>query len=181
MARRGVLADARGMSGKATPRSGPRRILDAAARASFRLGFPLLKLWWRLTHPTLEGVYVAVWHGERVLLIRNSYQKAYSFPSGRRGRNEPPAEAAVRELREEVGVGVPVDALDHAGELTVETHLVTDHVHVFELHVDEEPALALDHREVVWAAFETVELARRRALLPVVDRYLMERVERGGG
>ncbi|HKJ25890.1 MAG TPA: NUDIX hydrolase [Myxococcota bacterium] len=167
------------MSPDGRRRSPPRRALDAAARAGYRAGFPLLRLWWRVTHPTLEGVYVAVWHEERVLLIRNSYQTGYSFPSGRRGRAEPPGEAAVRELREEVGIEVASDALVHAAEWTVETRLVSDHVHVFELHLEAEPAVALDHREVTWAAFEPPERARERPLLPVVERYLAALTERG--
>jgi 8-oxo-dGTP pyrophosphatase MutT (NUDIX family) len=87
----------------------------------------------------------------------------------------------VRELREEVGIDVPVDALAQVNEWTFESDLLTDHVHVFELRLDDEPAIALDHREVVWAAFETVEAARRRPLLPVVARYLGERDAASGG
>jgi len=149
-----------------------RRTLDAIMRAAYRLGFRLLRVWWRLRHPTLEGVYVAVWHGGRVLLIRNSYQSAESFPSGRRSRGEPPAEAAARELREEVGIEVACAALVHTAEWTLETPLARDHVHVFELHLDAEPRIAIDHREVVWARFETPERARERRLLPAVARYL---------
>jgi ADP-ribose pyrophosphatase YjhB (NUDIX family) len=156
-------------------RSAPRRARDAATRALLRAGFPLLKLWWRLTHPTLEGVYVAVWHGERVLLIRNSYRQVFSFPSGRRARQEAPVLAAVRELREEVGLAVAPEALVHVEELVLETRLVTDHVHLFELRLEEEPVIAIDEREVVWAAFEPPERARERALLPVVARYLAGR------
>jgi len=156
-------------------RSPGRRSVDAVARAGYRLGFPLLQLWWRLTHPTLEGVYVAVWHAGRVLLIRNSYYRAWSFPAGRRGRNEPPARAAARELREEVGIDADPERLVPVGEITIESSSVTDHVHVFELHAEREPAIRLDHREVVWAGFEMPEAARARPLLPVVGRYLAGR------
>jgi 8-oxo-dGTP pyrophosphatase MutT (NUDIX family) len=167
------------------PLSAPTRVLDAAWRTAMRGGFVLLKLWWRVRHPTVEGVYVAVWHGDRVLLIRNSYHQAYSFPSGRRRRAEPPARAAARELREEVGLDVAPGALVHVEEMTVETELVNDHVHVFEHHAESEPPVAIDRREVTWAAFETAAAARDRPLLPVVRRYLERRDgptgERRGG
>jgi 8-oxo-dGTP pyrophosphatase MutT (NUDIX family) len=153
-------------------RSGPHRAFDAAARSLLRAGFPLLKLWWWLARPTLEGVYVAVRCGEEVLLIRNSYRASYSFPSGRRGRRETPVIAAARELHEEVGIAVSPDRLRHVAEVLLATRLVDDHVHVFELELEEPPALRIDHREVVWAAFEAPERARQRALLPIVRRYL---------
>lgn len=157
---------------EAASRGAVRRVSDALVRALLRAGFPLLKLWWRFTHPTIEGVYVAVRCEGRVLLIRNSYRSVCSFPSGRRGRNEAPARAAARELREEVGLAVAPERLRHVAEVLHRTALVDDHVHVFELALDAEPALAIDQREVIWAAFETPERARERELLPIPRHYL---------
>jgi 8-oxo-dGTP pyrophosphatase MutT (NUDIX family) len=174
MARRAALADARGVPVQPRRRSRLHRARDAVVRTAMQGGFRLMKVWWRVRRPTLEGVYVAVWHGERVLVIRNSYQRAYSFPSGRRGRAEPPARAAARELREEVGIEAAPEAFVHVAEWTLESDLASDHVHVFELRLDAEPVVAIDHREVVWAAFETLERARERRLLPAVSRYLAD-------
>lgn len=39
----------------------------------------------------------------RVLLVRHSYQPGLSFPGGGVGRAEPPVDAVLRELREELG------------------------------------------------------------------------------
>lgn len=149
-----------------------RRVADAGARLCYRLGFRLVKASWWITRPTLRGVYVAVWHEGRVLLIRNSYHPRYSFPSGRCGRGERPVDAAVRELREEVGIAVGPDRLELAVEMRLAFSRMTDHVHLFELHLAREPVLAPDRREVIWAGFEDPELARHRRLLPAVARYL---------
>jgi 8-oxo-dGTP diphosphatase len=46
-----------------------------------------------------------------LLLVRQSYRRGWTFPGGLLKRNEPPAEAAVRETREEVDLEVEVD--DH--------------------------------------------------------------------
>lgn len=40
----------------------------------------------------------------KVLLVRHSYMAGWQLPGGGVGRSEPPAEAVVRELREEVGL-----------------------------------------------------------------------------
>ncbi len=46
-----------------------------------------------------------------LLLVRQSYRRGWTFPGGLLKRNEAPAEAAVRETREEVDLEVEVD--DH--------------------------------------------------------------------
>ena len=46
-----------------------------------------------------------------LLLVRQSYRRGWTFPGGLLKRNEAPAEAAVRETREEIGLDVEVD--DH--------------------------------------------------------------------
>jgi hypothetical protein len=42
-------------------------LLDFAWRTAFRLGFPLARIWWRLTRPRHEGVVVAVYVGPALL------------------------------------------------------------------------------------------------------------------
>jgi len=74
-----------------------------------------------------------------------------------------------------VGLDAEPGELRHVAEWTVETRLATDHVHVFELRLATEPPVEIDHREVVWAAFEPPERARELPLLPVVARYLAGR------
>ena len=69
-----------------------------------RVAYRLLLAWWFVRRPAIQGSYVAVWHGERVLVIRNSYRKSLSFPAGGRARGETLLDAARRELLEEVGI-----------------------------------------------------------------------------
>ena len=78
-------------------------LLDLAWRTTFRVGFPLARLWWRLAHARHEGVAVAVYVGPALLLVRCSYRSGWHLPGGGVRRGETSDAAARRELSEEIG------------------------------------------------------------------------------
>ena len=148
-------------------------VADALWRAGLRLAYRGQLVWWRLRRPNIEGSYVAVWHGGRVLLIRNSYRRSDSFPAGGLRRGESPRQAAVRELAEEVGIRTSPESLRYFGKI-VSLTLAEDHAHFFELHAAPSPApeVRIDRREVIRAEFVAPEAALQRGLVPPVRRYL---------
>lgn len=74
------------------------------ARAS-RLALPLALLWKALKTPVAFGVSAIVETGTGgIVLVRHTYQPGWHLPGGGVGRGEPPAEAILRELREEIGL-----------------------------------------------------------------------------
>lgn len=117
--------------------------------------------WWvgqrffRFYHPHVDGVTVLVWHAGRLLVVRNSYRETWGPPGGLRRRRADARDEAARELREEVGLDLPLDLLIDRGALEVEHSYVCDHVRFFEVEFDTEPALQIDNREVVEARFAT--------------------------
>jgi 8-oxo-dGTP pyrophosphatase MutT (NUDIX family) len=137
-----------------------------------RLAYRLLLAWWFVRRPAIHGSHVAVWHGDRVLVIRNSYRKLLSLPAGGRVRGETFVEAAARELREEVGVRAEVEQLAYYGELVYRHHYAEDHAHVFVLRCDAAPDVRVDRREVIWAEFLTPEEALARGVVGAVRLYL---------
>jgi 8-oxo-dGTP pyrophosphatase MutT (NUDIX family) len=147
-------------------------LADRLWRIGLRCAYRLQLAVWYVLRPHIRGAYVAVWHGERVLVIRNSYRRNLSLPAGRLRRDERPAAAAARELAEEVGIVVPCDALRYAGQIVDASGRAVDHAHIFELYCEEEPALRVDGREVIWAGFLSPEQALQRRLVNVVRRYL---------
>ena len=150
---------------------------DALWRLAYRCAFRLQLLYWRVRHPRLEGSYVAVWHAGRLLMIRNSYRRRLSLPAGGLARGEQPADAALRELREEVGIVSEASQLRYVGEIVDRNGYADDHAHFFELHCQEEPRPAVDSREVVWAGFLRVEEALAQGVVPLVRMYF-EKLER---
>jgi 8-oxo-dGTP diphosphatase len=124
-------------------------LVDLAWRAAFRLGFPLARLWWRLTRRPHEGVVVAVYVGPALLLVRSSYRRGWHLPGGGIRRGEMPETAARRELAEEIGLRAP--GLLAAGFTCGTWDGRRDRVYFFELRLAELPELQLDRREVIAA------------------------------
>jgi 8-oxo-dGTP pyrophosphatase MutT (NUDIX family) len=151
------------------------RLFDAAYRVALICAYRLAYLYWMLRRPTLHGVYVALWHGENVLLIWNSYKRFGSFPGGGIGRRENARAAARRELFEEAGVAIAESELREVAEYTHFIAWHTEHARFFEVRLQGEPALAIDRREVIAARFATRAEALALPLTPLVRRYLSER------
>jgi ADP-ribose pyrophosphatase YjhB (NUDIX family) len=64
-----------------------------------------------LERAPIVGVSVALWHADRVLLVRRArspYAGLWSFPGGKVRHGERLAEAALRELGEETGMSATV-------------------------------------------------------------------------
>jgi 8-oxo-dGTP pyrophosphatase MutT (NUDIX family) len=147
---------------------------DLAWRCIYKAGFPLARQWWRVRRPSHRGVVVGVWTGGRVLVVRQSYRTDLSMPGGGVKRGEQPVDAAVRELVEEIGLCAEPGDLLPAGSMRCEWDFREDDVSFFDLHLDDEPVLVLDRREIVAAWF-----TEPRAVLPEIAspfiRFYLER------
>ncbi len=69
--------------------------------------YRVLRIYWFLRRPRLNGVKCVVTDGNRVLLVRHTYgPRHWEVPGGGIKRHEPPSSAARREMREELGIDV---------------------------------------------------------------------------
>lgn len=145
---------------------------DALWRIALRGAYLGLRAWWRIRQPEVHGAYVAVWRGDCLLLIRNSYRAGETVPCGGIHAREAPVQAAVRELGEEVGIHVHEADLRFVAECVVEFEDKIDHAHFFELRMQARRPVRVDNREVVWAEFVSAGELKARPLLPHVLAYL---------
>ena len=90
-------------------------MVDRIWQLMYVVAYRLLKCWWWLRRPHGRGAYVAVWVGNQILIIRNSYKRSFCVPAGGVDRGETYLEAAARELREESGIITDQDALETQG------------------------------------------------------------------
>ncbi len=86
-----------------------RRARDVALRAVYRVGYRILREWWRVRQPRKRGVKCVLRRRGEVLLVRHTYgrrRSEWDLPGGGVKRREEPREAARREAREELGVDI---------------------------------------------------------------------------
>jgi 8-oxo-dGTP diphosphatase len=148
------------------------RAIDRAWQLAYAVAYRLLRAWWFMRRPAHRGALVALWHDGEILLLRSSYRKGWSLPGGGIARGESARDAAVRELREEVGLAVEPAALREAQTVELAWEHRSDHTTIFEIAVAEPPALRLDHREIVAASFHRPDAIDPNTVAPHVALYL---------
>jgi 8-oxo-dGTP pyrophosphatase MutT (NUDIX family) len=136
----------------------------------------MMRVYWGAAHPHTHGALVAIWRGGEILLVKNSYVPYYSLPGGYVRSSETGRDAALRELYEETGLRASAADLKPALDEQHEWEGKREHIEIFELDVTEAPAIAVDRREVVAAAFHSPSDALRLDLFPPLRRVIERRM-----
>ena len=144
---------------------GPTR-LDRLVQLAYKGAYRLMRVYWAVRRPTTHGALVAVWHEGEILLVKNSYLHYFSLPGGYLRSGETGRMAAIRELREEVGLVATEEDLELALDETHDWDGKRDHVEIYWLAVTHRPVVKIDHREVVAAGWFTPERALQLELFP---------------
>jgi 8-oxo-dGTP pyrophosphatase MutT (NUDIX family) len=136
-----------------------------------------MRVYWGVRRPATHGALVTLWNQGELLLIQNSYVKYRSLPGGYVGRFETGAEAAVRELREEIGITAKTEQLHKVYDEVKDWEGKRDHVEVFEMTLDTRPVIRIDHREVVSAGWYAPRAALELNLFPPIRLILEARAK----
>jgi ADP-ribose pyrophosphatase YjhB (NUDIX family) len=101
-------------------------LADKALRIALTALHQLLKLGWRVRRPHTFGAHALAFTPERrIILVRLRYASGWRLPGGGRTPGEDPADAVLRELREEIGM-VSHGRVSLACELEEETDFKQD-------------------------------------------------------
>ena len=133
----------------AGPRAATGRLARRLHRLALRLSYPLLCRLERVLDLRSDVVLVAVWHDGRLLTVRHSYRPGDALPGGTLAPGEMPAQAAARELREEVGISLRPDEL----VLTRSWQERRGRRWLFGYHPAQKPRITPDQREILSARF----------------------------
>lgn len=133
--------------------------------------------------PHTHGALVAIWWHEQLLLVQASYRHGYGLPGGGLQRGETAAQAAVRELQEELGLTVQSGWLQKPWTLTEHQAGGRNTVSIYSLPwppagqlIDQPPPLNPDQLEIVATAWMSREQALQRVLPGHLRRYLEEQL-----
>ena len=148
------------------------RPIDSAYQLAFNIAYRLHLAWTFLFRPESHGVWVAAWFEGNLLLIKNSYRQSLTLPGGGLERGETRPAAAMRELREEVGIRARPEELRFWGQYQSTVEYKLDHINVYEIQLSHLPDIQLDNREVSWGQFCSPEQARHIELFPALRSYL---------
>lgn len=138
-------------------------------RPGYKVAAQIRRVYWFVFRPRTRGVKCVIEHDGRWLMIRNSYGRGHwTFPGGKVDRGEEPRIAAMREVREEVGIGLD-DVVPIGDYYTTREHK-RDTVYCFVARVAS-PVHTIDEGEIAEAEWITfADLPNFRA--PSVDRIV---------
>lgn len=147
-------------------------LLDRSFQLAYVVAYRLMRIYWSLRRPNTHGALVLLWHDGEVLLVRNSYVPYYSLPGGYVRKHETSRQAALRELKEEVGIIAKPEQLQPLVDEKNDWEGKRDHVEIFSLEVTHRPLVRIDQREVVEATWLKPPQALKHQLFPPLRRAI---------
>lgn len=147
--------------------------IDRGFQLAYKVAYRMMRVYWGVRRPATHGALVTLWNAGEVLLIQNSYVNYRSLPGGYVGRYETGAEAAVRELREEIGIVARPEQLERVYDEVKDWEGKRDHVEVFKLELERRPEIVIDRREVIAAGWYSPSHALTLDLFPPI-RLILE-------
>jgi 8-oxo-dGTP pyrophosphatase MutT (NUDIX family) len=130
--------------------------------------YPSLKPTLQFLRPTGQGVKVVIFYKNKLLFIKNTYRVGWTLPGGGVKKNESPEQAAVREVREEVGISI--SNLKRRGKVKFDFDK-NGAVTVFSCEV-KTPDYEIDNLEVEKANWVDFNKVTTLELLPVATRCI---------
>jgi len=150
-------------------------LVDLCFQAAYRVAYRMMRTYWAVRKPSTHGALVSLWHEGQILLVQNSYVPYRSLPGGYVARAETSRDAAIRELREEIGIHARAEELEKVFDEVKHWEGKRDHVEIFALELSRKPEIRIDYREVIAAGWFSPEQALTLNLFPPIRTIIQAR------
>lgn len=112
----------------------------------YRAAYRFYRIYLKTFNLSLRGAVCLIEHQDKILLIRKNYgDLKWNLPGGGINRNETPAEAAIREVKEEVGIKLA--DVREIGNYTGTSYYEKDTLYIFHA-TTEKPDFRVDGIEI---------------------------------
>ena len=139
-----------------------------------------IKWYWKKFNIKTNGVRVMIIHKGSIVLVRHWYNTLWVMPGGGIKKYETPEQAAIREVKEEIGLNI--EQLDY--KLGVYSNIregKNDTIHCFVIELEQKPLLNkkfnFEVSDVIWSVFDDVPSGTSNATKQRISEYLHQDIK----
>lgn len=137
-----------------------------------------IKWYWKLCNIQTKGVRVLLVHQDQVILVRHWYNSLWVMPGGGIKKHETPEQAAIREIKEELGIDI--SQLDYLlGVYSNKTENKNDEVHCFVVELETKIEIPkrkfnFEIADIVWVDIKNHPTGTSLATSKRIQEYLVK-------
>lgn len=141
-----------------------------------------LKWYWKLYKIQTKGVRVMLVHQGKIILVRHWYNSLWVMPGGGIHKHETPEQAAVREIKEELGI--EIQQLDYLlGQYSNTKEGKNDTVYCFIVELDSQIELSrkklnFEISDMIWSSVSDFPQDTSRATKDRFNEYLNSEISK---
>lgn len=163
-------------------RSKLKKLIRTCGAIAYKIIRTPFKWYWKLFKIKTRGVRVLLVHRDKIILVRHWYNSLWVMPGGGIKKYETPEQAAIREIKEEVGIDIK--QLDYLLGIYSNTREgKNDEVHCFVVELDsliEIPRrkFNIEISDVIWSSLSNLPSNISRATKDRIQEYVNSQISK---
>ncbi len=139
-----------------------------------------IKWYWKKFNIQTSGVRVMIIYEDQLILVRHWYNSLWVMPGGGIKKNETPERAAIREIKEELGITIP--QLDYKlGIYSNNAEGKNDTVHCFVVEIENKPLIKkkfnIEISDIIWSNLNLTPIGTSGATKARIQEYLTQDIQ----
>lgn len=134
-----------------------------------------IKLYWKICKIQTQGVRIMILYQNEIILVRHWYNTLWVMPGGGIKKHETPEQAAIREIKEEIGV--EIKQLDYKlGTYSNIKEGKNDIVHCFVIEINQKPIIEkrfnIEVSDILWYHVDNLPTGTSGATIDRIKEHL---------